>query len=121
MELLSPIKRKDVDLNRLGQSPCGATKTGLVHYETTPGSRNMVAWKILTPSPTGRCVIRLSDSPLEKDMVIAKPLDGSAGDDGSFPCGRETTPFEAKEIKVPKELVCDTCIIQLVWMTEDGD
>ena len=54
-------------------------------------------------------------------MVVVKPTDGSASDDGSFPCGREITTYEAKEIKIPHDIVCDTCIIQLVWMTEDGD
>ena len=111
MELLSPLKRKDVDTNRLSARPCGGTKIGPVHYETTPGSRNLVAWKIHSPSATGRCVIKVSDSPLEQDMRIAKPTDGSAADDGSFPCGREITSFEAKEIKIPRDLVCDTCII----------
>lgn len=121
MELLSPVKRKDVDMNRLALRPCGGTKAGPVHYETTPGSRNLVAWKIHTPSPNGRCIIRVSDSPLEKDMQVVRPTDNSAGDDGSFPCGREATNFEAKEVKIPRELVCDTCIIQLVWMTDEGD
>jgi len=121
MELLSPLKRKDVDISRLGVRPCGGTKTGAVHYETTPGSRNLVAWRIHTPSLTGRCIIRVSDTPFEANMVIAKPTDGSAAEDGSFPCGREITNYEAKEIKIPRELVCDTCIIQVVWITEEGD
>ena len=121
MELLSPVKRKDVDINRLGMHPCGGTKSGPVHYETTPGSRNLIAWKILTASPNGRCMIRLSDSPREKDMFVIKPTDGSGADDGSFECGREVTSYEAKEIKIPRDFTCDTCLIQLVWMTEDGD
>jgi len=81
----------------------------------------MVAWRIHTASPSGRCVIRVSDSPLEANMVIAKPTDGSAAEDGSFPCGREVTSFEAKEIKIPRDLSCDSCIIQLAWLTEEGD
>ena len=121
MELLSPVKRKDVDMTRLASKPCGGTHMGPVHYETTPGSRNLVAWKIHTASPGGRCIIRVSDSPLEKDMVIARPTDNSAADDGSFACGREITNYEAKEIKIPHDLVCDSCLIQLVWMTDDGD
>lgn len=111
MELLSPVKRKDVDINRLGMHPCGGTKVGRVHYETTPGSRNLVGWKILQADPNGRCMIRLSDSPLEKDMFVVKPLDGSAADDGSFPCGREISSFEAKEFKIPRDFVCDNCLM----------
>ena len=121
MELLSPVKRKDVNINLLGRHPCGGTKSGPVHYETTPGSRNLVAWRILTADPTGRCLIRVSDTPKEADMVVVKPTDGSAGDDGSFPCGREVTSYEAKEIKIPRDLECDSCLLQLTWMTEEGD
>ena len=121
MELLSPIKRKDVDINRLGLRPCGGTKTGAVHYETTPGSRNVVAWRILTPAPNGRCLIRVADTPRERDLVTVRPTDGSAGDDGSFPCGREITSYEAKEVKIPRDLQCDQCVLQLVWQTDDGD
>lgn len=56
-------------------------------------------------------MIRLSDSPLEKDMFVVKPLDGSAADDGSFPCGREISSFEAKEFKIPRDFVCDNCLM----------
>ena len=98
-------------MSRLSARPCGGTKSGPVHYETTPGSRNLVAWKIVTPAPNGRCIIRVSDSPKERDMQVAHPTDGSAADDGSFPCGREITNYEVKEIKIPRDLICDSCII----------
>jgi len=111
MELLSPIKRKDVDLNLLAKAPCGGTKMGPVHFETTPGSRNVIAWKILAASPSGRCTIRVSDTPNERDFVLVKPTDGSAGDDGSFPCGREVTNFESKEVRLPRDFSCDQCLI----------
>ena len=111
MELLSPLKRKDVDMNRLAVKPCGGTRAGAVHYETTPGSRNMVAWKIHTAAPNGRCRISVSDSPKEKDMKVVMPTDGSADSDGSFPCGREVVNYEAKEIKIPRDIVCDSCLI----------
>ena len=107
MELLSPIKRKDVDMTLLARTPCGGTRSGPVHYETTPGSRNVIAWRILKPSPAGRCIIRVGDSPREKDLQLLKPTDGSAGDDGSFPCGREVTSYEAKEVRLPRDLSCD--------------
>lgn len=121
MELISPVKRKDMNPSTLAKRPCGGTKAGAVHFETTPGSRNLVSWKVTTPAPNGRCIIKVSDSPKEADMVVAKPTDGSASDDGSFPCGRHITDFEAKEIRIPRDLVCDQCLIQLVWMTDEGD
>lgn len=121
MELLSPLKRKDVDMTRLAKRPCGGTKAGSVHYETTPGSRNIVAWRIHTAAKDGRCSIRVSDSPRESDYQLVLPTDGSASDDGTFPCGRDVTPYEAKEFKIPKTLECDSCILQLIWHTEAGD
>merc|ERR1719469_28911 len=111
MELLSPLKRKDVDLNLLARAPCGGTKLGPVHYETTPGSRNVIAWRILKASPTGRCIVRVGDTPRDRDMVLIKPTDGSADDDGSFPCGREVTSYESIEIRLPRDLNCDQCIM----------
>lgn len=109
-------------MNRLASRPCGGTVPGAVHYETTPGSRNLVAWKIHTPAPNGRCVIRVSDSPKEKEFKdVLRPTDNSAAEDGSFECGREITNYEAKEVKIPRDFVCDSCILQLVWMTDDGD
>ena len=121
MELLSPLKRKDVDLNRLATAPCGGTHLGAVHFETTPGHRNLVAWRVHTPDHNGRCIIRVSDSPRERDMKIARPTDGSAADDGSFECGREETQYEAKEFKIPHDMVCDQCIMQLEWITSEGN
>ena len=121
MELLSPLKRKDVDMTLLARRPCGGTKPGPVHYETTPGSRNTIAWRIHKASPNGRCIVRVGDTPRERDMVVVKPTDGSAGDDGSFPCGHEVTSYESKEIRLPRDLNCDQCIMQLVWMTDEGD
>jgi len=88
MEMLSPMARKDVSLNTLAKRPCGGTKAGPIHYETTPGSRNLIAWKVQTPAANGHCTIKVSSGTKEKDMILVKPLDGSAGDDGSFPCGR---------------------------------
>ena len=101
------MKRKDIDMNRLAVAPCGGTQIGPVHYETTPGSRNIVAWKVINPNHNGRCIIRVSDSPNTKDYRIVLPTDGSAADDGSFECGRDITPYEAKEFKVPRDLHCD--------------
>ena len=120
MELLSPIARKDVDQTRLPLKPCGGTRSGTVHFETTPGSRNLFAWKVIHPSPTGNCTIRVGDSPTETALRVVKPTDGSAHDDGSFPCGRNEGNFESKEVKIPLTLECDDCIFSIEWQTEKG-
>lgn len=120
MEFLAPITRKDVDVTRLASRPCGGTVAGTVHFETTPGSRNMFSWKVIHPSPTGNCTIRVGDRPTESALRLVKPVDGSANEDGWFPCGRTEVLSEGKEVKLPHDLECDDCIVQLEWETEMG-
>lgn len=112
------MKRKDVNLNKLAQKPCGGTRIGRAHYETTPGSRNLVSWKVLHPSTSGNCYLRVADTPTDHFDLLH--VFGDVNADGSFPCGRNVTPLEAKEFRLPKDLVCDNCILQLEWKTEDG-
>ena len=112
------MKRKDYDVSNVHTKPCGGTKIGKVHYETTPGSRNMIGWKVKKADPNGTCVLRVADDPRDMTMEVLHMTDGSSDKDGRFPCGRNETPFEGKEFKLPKDLVCDTCILQLEWRTE---
>jgi len=53
-------------------------------------------------------------------MKELRPLDGSADERGIFPCGRTETVFEVKEVRMPRELNCDSCIFELLWFTEKG-
>lgn len=114
------MTRKDVDNSRLPLKPCGGTTKGGIHFETTPGSRNMFAWKVIHPSHTGNCTIRVGATPDEAALHVVRPTDGSAYDDGSFPCGRQETQYEGKEVKLPLNLECDDCIVSLEWATERG-
>lgn len=104
------------------EAPCGgANSVGVVHFATRPGSRNLVGWKVINPAPEGNCSIRLGIGPNENEFVTLYPIDGSADDDGTFPCGRVQTPFEAKEFKFPKNFTCDDCALQLEWRTNSKD
>lgn len=85
----------------------------------TPGSRNFIAWKVNHPAPNGNCTIRLGTGPDESDFRVLHPLDKSANKNGSFPCGREETGLEGKEVKFPKNLTCDTCTLQIEWTVGD--
>jgi len=91
-----------------------------VHYETTPGSRNLIGYRVHKESPNGTCFLRVADDPNDKTWEILKLTDGSQAEDGSFPCGRNENPFEAKEFVTPRELICDRCIVQLEWRTDFG-
>jgi hypothetical protein len=49
MKLLTPIERKhdpNWQYGALGVQPCGGVSNGKVHYQTSPGSRNIIGWKI---------------------------------------------------------------------------
>jgi hypothetical protein len=59
--------------------------------------------------------------PNENEFVALHPLDGSADEDGSFPCGREQAPLEGKEFRFPKNFTCDDCSLQLEWRTNSRD
>ena len=112
------MQRKDYKFANVNKKPCGGTSLGKVHYETTPGSRNLIGWKVKKASPTGTCVLRVGDDPRDTTLEVLKLTDGTQDKDGRFPCGRNETPFEAHEFKLPKDLICDACFLQVEWRTD---
>ncbi len=119
--LLTPQSRKVDNMMNLNTPPCGGAVKGRTHFMATPGSRNYIGWKVIEPSETGNCSIRFGSGLDEKEFKTLHPLDGTADKKGSFPCGREATPLEGKEVKLPRDAVeCDSCVIQWEWRTEKG-
>lgn len=116
MTLISPMMRKSSSENviDLNMQPCGGYPKGNVHFATTPGSRNFIAWNVKHPAPNGTCIVRLGMGADEADFKVLLPLDRS-GVNGSFPCGREETNLEGKEFKFPRNFTCDACTLQLEW------
>lgn len=114
------MMRKVTNFTLLAKQPCGGTQRGPVHFVSTPNSRNFIAWKIVHPSPTGNCTIRIGEGPDENDFKVLMPLDKSANKKGSFPCGREESGLEGKEVKFPANYTCDQCTLQWEWTTELG-
>ena len=101
--------------------PCGGALRGNSHLMSEVGSKHTVTWKTMHPDPQGNCTIRLGSKGEDKNMVTLYPLDGSGKKSkGKFPCGRETSSAEGKLIKFPSDVVCDACIIQLIWDTSVG-
>ena len=105
------MQRKITNYTLLSTPPCGGTARGNVHFVTTPGARNFIGWKVIHPSIKGNCTIRIGSGPDEEEFIVLHPLDKSANKKGSFPCGREETSLEGKEVKVPSNFTCDTCIL----------
>jgi hypothetical protein len=83
----------------------------MVHFVSTPGARNFIAWKVVHPSPKGNCTVRLGDGPNEEDFKVLFPMDKSANKKGFFPCGRDQSGVEGKEFKFPANFSCDTCTL----------
>jgi len=71
----------------------------------------------LHPDVNGNCTLKLGTGMLENNYEIIQPIDGSAIN-GKFPCGREQTNYEGKTIKLPLNLTCDSCTLQLTWETK---
>ena len=82
-----------------------------MHYVTTPGARNYIAWKIVHPSLKGNCTIRIGEGADEDNFKVLMPLDKTANKKGYFPCGREETALEGKEVKFPANFTCDSCTL----------
>jgi hypothetical protein len=119
--LLDPKPRTFSNWTGVNNQPCGGIPKGHVHYLAKPNSRNYIEWKVLHPSKTGNCTVRLGQGLDEDDFTVLFPRDGSADKKtGSFPCGREITAYEGKEFRFPKDFTCDECTLQWEWETEFG-
>jgi hypothetical protein len=78
-----------------------------VHFEANPGSKNVIGWTVIERADNGNCTMKIGVDPDGINMTVLFPLDGSADDTGSFPCGREEVAFEGKQVRFPKNLDCD--------------
>jgi len=58
--------------------------------------------------------VRIGSGINENNFKVLRPRDGSAQLDGKFPCGRNVG-IEGKEFRLPKDLICDSCTLQLEW------
>lgn len=117
--MLDPKPRTFSNTSSINPAPCGGADRGFTHYMAMPGSRNYVQWKVAHPSPEGKCIVRIGQGLDEDEFVVLKPRDGSAGKDGSFPCGREIG-YEGKEFRFPRNFTCDSCVLQLEWTIPTG-
>ena len=113
--MLDPKPRLFSNTSTLNNQPCGDADKGTVHYLGAPGSKNLVQWKVVHPSPDGNCTVRVgsgldSEETDEGKFIVLQPRDGSANEQGSFPCGRDVG-YEAKEFKFPKHFTCDSCTL----------
>lgn len=108
--LIEPKVRTYSNTSLINQPPCGGATKGFIHYLAQPGSRNYIQWKVIHPSPTANCTVRIGVGLDEDEFIVLKPRDGTAHHDGSFPCGREIG-FEGKEFRFPKNYTCDACTL----------
>jgi len=122
--LLDPKPRTFSNVSLVNAQPCGGAEKSLVHYVTTPGSRNFVQWKVTHAAADANCTVRLGHGLDQEEgdegrFIVLRPRDGSAGPDGSFPCGREVG-YEGKEFSFPKTFTCDSCTLQFEWALPGG-
>lgn len=120
MQMITPEPREEFLSGLTPQGFCGGYKSGSTHYEGLQGGRTLVGWRVTSPSVKGNCTIRIGNSPNEDKMILLRPLDGSADENGYFLCGRQETSFEGKEVRLPRDISCDSCILEIIWKTEKG-
>jgi len=84
------------------------------------GSRNYITWRTLKSHANSNCTIRISENHESNDFRLIRPLDGSDNFDGAFPCGRKVG-FHGKEIRLPLDLVCESCVLQLTQEISKGE
>ena len=95
------------------EEPCGSAPRSEIHFMASSGSKNFFQWRVLKAHPSANCTLALSEgSPFAHDFKLLRPRDDSADRDGFFPCGRRAG-FEGKEVKLPGDITCENCIIQL--------
>ena len=108
--MIAPIMR-DGETRMLDVFPCGGTSPKPVHFEAMPGSKNNIGWTVIDRADNGNCTMQVSQPPDFEDWRVLYPLDGSADDNGKFPCGRDETPFEGKQVRFPKDFDCENCLL----------
>ena len=87
--MVEPKVRVFANTSLINSDPCGKSDKSYVHYMATPGSKNLVQWKVLHPSVSGNCTVRIGPGGDDDGFIILKPKDGSGNNKGAFPCGRE--------------------------------
>lgn len=63
LTMITPKSRPVTVLEKASTSICGETFAGNVYFESVPGSRNLIGWKVDQPSLRGNCTLRIADSP----------------------------------------------------------
>ena len=101
--------------NAGNEAPCGGTERGAAHFLAQSDSRVYFQWKTLMAHASSNCTVSLSSGfdDYLTDFKVLRPRDDSGDPDGKFPCGRKSG-FEGKEFRLPDDIVCDKCVIQLV-------
>lgn len=114
IHLLEPRSRFYETRANPNYGPCGGAERAEAHYLTSTGKRNYFQWKTLKSHDSANCTIKLSTGfeDFENDFKVLRPRDDSGDADGKFPCGRKSG-FEGKEFRIPEELKCERCVIQL--------
>ena len=126
----SHIKPKDSDGNEVDveetdpvfinphSEPCGGMAAGRVHFDAEAGSKIFVAFKTVHPDSKSNCTVSLGQGNQQQNYEALIPLDGSANSHGKFPCGREQSNYDGKTFKLPRNLTCDDCTIQMKFETK---
>ena len=108
--LTYPVPRLHTKHDLKDVEPCGGMSQGKAHVLSEPGSLNPISWMVEAAHTEGLCMIRLSDGHEQGTYTTLFPTDGSADKFGNFPCGREVSYTETKDVIFP-DFFCDSCTL----------
>ena len=118
LHLLEPLARVYENRHVGNEAPCGPAGKGPTHWIGSQGSRNYITWRTLKSHQNSNCTLRIAENHETNDFRLIRPLDSSDNFDGAFPCGRKVG-FHGKEIKLPNDLICESCVLQLTQEISD--
>lgn len=64
--------------------------------------------------------MQLSNGVMNNFEVLYSKDENQVLTKGKFPCGRESSPLEGKEVQLPKNFSCDSCVIKLQFDTKSS-
>lgn len=86
------------------------------HYLTREYYHLIVQWRSLNPGENSTCMIRIGTGlDDEASFSLLTPLNEKANEEGWFRCGGYSNAYESRTFRLPNEISCESCTVQLIW------
>jgi hypothetical protein len=113
ISLVTPVPRSAFQTIAPTSDFCSNTQPGAVRFEAVQYGRTLIGWSVQQASDNSNCTLSVSNG--SKTRLLKPIRDADVAEDGQFPCGRHTTSFEGREVRMPRDLECSGCVLQLTY------